>query len=200
MSHIKSKIPHSLIQTRIEKGIQSAFENRGNSDYKKGYEQGQTDLQSLVNTSESEKIQKLRLSISSLEGQLDQQALVLGEKNRLLYEATKRNTDKNQKILDLERQIEISHNNFKSFKQEQQSLAALGFVDKSLIVHNWRDSWKWVSNWCFGLVMFFAVTPIPDALLAVLPEYVRFYVIAWMAFCGLVGRYINQSPATKLWP
>lgn len=75
---------------------------------KKGYEQGQTDLQSLVNASESEKIQKLRLSISSLEGQLDQQALVLGEKNRLLHEATKRNTDKNQKILELERQLEVS--------------------------------------------------------------------------------------------
>lgn len=197
MTHKKSKIPHALIQQRIEEGVKFKLEIHGKSDYKKGYEQGQTDLQSLVNASESEKIQKLRLSISSLEGQLDQQVLVLGEKNRLLHEATKRNTEKNQRILELERQLEISHNNFKSFKQEQQSLAALGFVDKSFIVHNWRDSWKWISNWCFGLVMFFAVTPLPPELLAVLPEHIRFYVIAWIAFCGLVGRYINQNQTTK---
>lgn len=198
MTHKKSKIPYALIRKRINEGLKFKLEIHGKSDYKKGYEQGQTDLQSLVNASESEKIQKLRLSISSLEGQLDQQALVLGEKNRLLHEATKRNTDKNQKILDLERQIEVSKNNFETFKKEQQSLAALGFVDKSFIVHNWRDSWKWISNWCFGLVMFFAVTPLPPELLAVLPEHIRFYVIAWIAFCGMVGRYINQSTATKL--
>lgn len=197
MTHKKSKIPHSLIQQRIEEGIKFKLEILGKADYRKGYEEGQKDLQALVNADESEKIQKLRLSISSLEGQLDQQAIEFSEKNRLLHDATKRNTEKNQKILELERQLEVSKNNFETFKKEQQSLAALGFVDKSFIVHNWRDSWKWISNWCFGLVMFFAVTPIPPELLAVLPENIRYYVIAWVAFCGFVGRYLNQSHGIK---
>lgn len=197
MTHKKSKIPYSLIKKRIEEGIKWNLVFRGKADYHKGYEEGQKDLQALVNANESEKIQKLRLSVSSLESQLDQQALTLSEKNRLLHDATKRNTEKNQKILELERQLEVSKNNFETFKKEQQSLAALGFVDKSFIVHNWRDSWKWLSNWCFGLVMFFAVTPLPPELLAVLPEHIRFYVIAWIAFCGMVGRYINQSHGIK---
>ncbi|CAB1222420.1 hypothetical protein [Acinetobacter bouvetii] len=197
MTHKKSKIPHSLIQSLVAKGVQEQLEKRCDADYREGYEEGQKDLQALVNADESEKIQKLRLSISSLESQLDQQAFTLSEKNRLLHDATKRNTEKNQKILELERQLEVSKNNFETFKKEQQSLAALGFVDKSFIVHNWRDSWKWLSNWCFGLVMFFAVTPLPPELLAVLPEHIRFYVIAWIAFCGMVGRYINQSHGIK---
>lgn len=197
MTHKKSKIPHSLIRKRINEGLKFKLEILGKADYRKGYEEGQKDLQALVNADESEKIQKLRLSISSLEGQLDQQAIEFSEKNRLLHNATKCNTEKNQKILELERQLEVSKNNFETFKKEQQSLAALGFVDKSFIVHNWRDSWKWISNWCFGLVMFFAVTPIPPELLAVLPENIRYYVIAWVAFCGFVGRYLNQSHGIK---
>ena len=197
MTHKKSKIPHSLIRKRINEGLKFKLEILGKADYRKGYEEGQKDLQALVNADESEKIQKLRLSISSLEGQLDQQAIEFSEKNRLLHNATKRNTEKNQKILELERQLKVSKNNFETFKKEQQSLAALGFVDKSFIVHNWRDSWKWISNWCFGLVMFFAVTPIPPELLAVLPENIRYYVIAWVAFCGFVGRYLNQSHGIK---
>lgn len=197
MTHKKSKIPHSLIRKRINEGLKFKLEILGKADYRKGYEEGQKDLQALVNADESEKIQKLRLSISSLEGQLDQQAIEFSEKNRLLHDATKRNTEKNQKILELECQLKVSKNNFETFKKEQQSLAALGFVDKSFIVHNWRDSWKWLSNWCFGLVMFFAVTPIPPELLAVLPENIRYYVIAWVAFCGFVGRYLNQSHGIK---
>ena len=69
-----------------------------------------------------------------------------------------------------------------------------------LIVANWRDSWKWISNWCFGLIVFFATTPIPPEVLAVLPENVRIYLIAFTAFCGFVGRYINQSKGIQTWP
>ena len=101
MTHKKSKIPHSLIRKRINEGLKFKLEILGKADYRKGYEEGQKDLQALVNADESEKIQKLRLSISSLEGQLDQQAIEFSEKNRLLHDATKRNTEKNQKILEL---------------------------------------------------------------------------------------------------
>jgi hypothetical protein len=74
-------------------------------------------------------------------------------------------------------------------------LQILGFV-----VGNWRNSWKWISNWCFGLIVFFATTPIPPELLAVLPENIRFYLIVWVAFCGFVGRYINQTKPVSLPP
>lgn len=95
---------------------------------------------------------------------------------------------KQQTITRLNNDLDLSRNQFVT------GYAELGpFVNKSLVVHNWKDSWKWISNWAFGLVMFFAVTPIPPELLAVLPENIRGYMIAWTAFCGLVGRYLNQS-------
>ncbi|MHA3102686.1 hypothetical protein [Acinetobacter sp. ANC 3791] len=69
-----------------------------------------------------------------------------------------------------------------------------------LFVHNWRSSWKWFSNWCFGLIVFFAITPIPPEVLSVLPANVRTYVIAFMALCGIALRYINQSKVKVLPP
>lgn len=79
--------------------------------------------------------------------------------------------------------------------------ASLGFtVYSGHIVENWRDSWKWISNWCFGLIVFFATTPIPPEVLAVLPENVRIYLIAFTAFCGFFGRYLNQSKGIQTWP
>lgn len=97
----------------------------------------------------------------------------------------------NQNI-DLKYQLEI---------KPEPVMASLGFKTYSgPIVENWRDSWKWVSNWCFGLIVFFATTPIPPEVLAVLPENVRIYLIAFTAFCGFVGRYLNQSKPLPLAP
>jgi hypothetical protein len=80
-------------------------------------------------------------------------------------------------------------------------MAELGsFTNTGFVVGNWRNSWKWISNWCFGLIVFFATTPIPPELLMVLPEDVRTYLIAWTAFCGFVGRYLNQSKGVQSWP
>jgi hypothetical protein len=80
-------------------------------------------------------------------------------------------------------------------------IAELGsFTNTGFVVGNWRNSWKWISNWCFGLIVFFATTPIPPELLAVLPENIRFYLIVWVAFCGFVGRYINQTKPVSLPP
>lgn len=193
MSHKKAKVPHSYIQQKIQTGIQEQLDKRGNADFKTGYEKGQKDLQAIVNATESDKIQKLNLTISSLEGQLDQQQLQLREKTRELKNSALRNTDKNQKIIELERHIQALENNSKPIDAEQQSLAALGFVDYRVVVPNWKDSVRWISTWCFGLIAFFAVTPIPPEVIAVLPEEIRTYLIAFTAFCGLVGRYINQS-------
>lgn len=193
MSHKKAKVPKSLIEARIQQGVKEQLEERGNADFKTGYEKGQQDLQAIVNANESGKIQKLNLTISSLEGQLDQQQLQLREKTRELKNSALRNTDKNQKIIELERHIQALENNSKPIDAEQQSLAALGFVDYRVVVPNWKDSVRWISTWCFGLIAFFAVTPIPPEVIAVLPEEIRTYLIAFTAFCGFVGRYINQS-------
>ena len=43
------------------------------------------------------------------------------------------------------------------------------------------------------------LTPIPDSVLAVLPDDIRMHVIAWCAICGLVSRFINQSKGVQSW-
>jgi len=196
MTHKKCRVPHSLIQSRIQKGVQEQLEKLGNNEYKQGYEAGQRDSQAQFNTNKSGEIQRLRSAISALEGQLDQAALTLSDKNRQLTEMSHRNTLKNEEISGLKRQLTHVENNLKTLKQDQP---ALSFVDNGLVVHNWRDGWKWLSNWCFALIAFFAITPIPTELLAVLPDNVRTYVIAWVAFCGMVGRSINQSRGVQQW-
>jgi len=125
-------------------------------------------------STESEKIQQLRLQLSTRESELDQQTLELSEAKRKLLDQAKRH----QQRVD-------------EFKAE---------IAQKPVVGNWRNSWKWISNWCFGLIVFFATTPIPPELLAVLPENIRFYLIVWVAFCGFVGRYINQTKPVSLPP
>lgn len=137
---------------------------------------------------ESEKIQQLRLQLSTRESELDQAVLETAEAKQKLLDQAKRHQ---QRVDEL-----------KAGNEQKPELieATLGFVNYSgPIVENWRDSWKWISNWCFGLIVFFATTPIPPEVLAVLPENIRYYVIAFTAFCGFVGRYINQSKGIQTW-
>lgn len=61
------------------------------------------------------------------------------------------------------------------------------------LVENWKESWKWLSNWAFWLIVFFATTPFPPEILNALPENIRTYLITFTALCGFVGRFINQS-------
>lgn len=161
MSHKKSKVPHALIQTRIQQGIQEHIKKRGDADYKLGYETGQKDLQ--MNANESDQVQQLQQNVASLTRQLKQ-----------------------------------SESNLQTVRQEYV-IGVASTVNNDFLVHNWRASWKWINNWCFGLIMFFATTPIPPELLAILPENIRVYVIAWIAFCGFAGRYLNQSKGVQSW-
>lgn len=104
----------------------------------------------------------------------------------------KQNDDLARQNINLKYQLEI---------KPEPVMASLEFKTYTgPVVENWRDSWKWISNWCFGLIVFFATTPIPPEVLAVLPENVRYYFIAFTAFCGFVGRYINQSKPVALPP
>ena len=198
MSHKKSKVPHSLIQTRIQQGVQEQVEKRGNADYRHGYETGQKDLQLIVNAKESDKIQQLRLNISTLESRLDESALTLSDKDQLLIKEGQVVNRHIQEIIGLKKQLKQSESNLQTVRQEYV-MGVASTVNNDFLVHNWRASWKWISNWCFGLIVFFATTPIPPELLAILPENIRVYVIAWIAFCGFAGRYLNQSKGVQSW-
>lgn len=152
--------------------------------------QSQQELATFIGVdteSESEKIQQLRLQLSTRESELDQKALELAEARQKLLDQAKRHQ---QRVDELKAEIA---------QMPEPVVASLGFKTYTgPIVENWRDSWKWISNWCFGLIVFFATTPIPPEVLAVLPENVRYYFIAFTAFCGFVGRYINQSKPVAL--
>ena len=160
--------------------------------WKDGYEKGVLDANAAKQAdseTESEKIQQLRLQLSTRESELDQQTLELSEAKRKLLDQAKRH----QQRVD-EFKAEIA-------QKPEPIIAELGsFTNTGFVVGNWRNSWKWISNWCFGLIVFFATTPIPPDLLMVLPEDVRTYLIAWTAFCGFVGRYLNQSKGVQSWP
>lgn len=157
-----------------------------------GYEAGVRDATSKQQTvelkAESEKIQQLRLQLSARESDLDQKTLELSETKQKLLDQAKRHQ---QRVDELKAEIA---------QKSEPIMAELGStMNFGFFVSNWRDSWKWISNWCFGLIVFFATTPIPPELLAVLPENIRYYVIAWVAFCGFVGRYINQNKGVQSW-
>ena len=160
--------------------------------WKDGYEKGVLDANAAKQAdseTESEKIQQLRLQLSTRESELDQQTLELSEAKRKLLDQAKRHQ---QRVDELK--VEIT-------QKPEPIMAELGsFTNTGFLVGNWRNSWKWISNWCFGLIVFFATTPIPPDLLMVLPEDVRTYLIAWTAFCGFVGRYLNQSKGVQSWP
>lgn len=138
---------------------------------------------------ESEKIQQLRLQLSTRESELDQLTLEHVDLKQKLLDQAKRHQ---QRIDELKAEI--------AYKPEPIMAEIGSSFNDGIWVQNWRDSKKWISNWCFGLIAFFAVTPIPPELLVVLPENVRYYLIAFAALCGFVGRYINQTQPVPLPP
>lgn len=60
-------------------------------------------------------------------------------------------------------------------------------------VKNWKEGWKWLSNWAFVLVIFLATTPLPPELLILVPEENQKHVIAIVGIAGLILRFIDQS-------
>lgn len=194
--HKGRKVPQSVkVHKRVEAEVALALSNQA-LEYEKILKQQDSEARS----NESDKIQKLRITLSQRESQLDHLQLDLVEKKKLLITQGQRSNELSERVRDLKHEVSQKQqtitrlNNDLELSQSQFVTAEiLPFVNKNLVVHNWKDSWKWISNWCFGLVMFFAVTPIPPEFLAVLPENIRGYMIAWTAFCGLVGRYLNQS-------
>ena len=66
---------------------------------------------------------------------------------------------------------------------------------KIKLVTNWREGYKWLSNWAFVLVVFLATTPLPPELLMLLPEDNQKHLIATVALAGLILRFVRQSKA-----
>lgn len=60
-------------------------------------------------------------------------------------------------------------------------------------VENWKQGWRWFSTWSFALIVFFATTPLPPEVVSLLPAAWQKHVIALVALCGLVLRFIQQG-------
>ena len=61
------------------------------------------------------------------------------------------------------------------------------------LVDNWQTGYKWFSNWAFMLIVFLATTPLPPEVVALLPPIVQKHLIAVVAVCGLVLRFVKQA-------
>lgn len=167
------------LQSQLDVAQSDAY-NRGLSVGKTaGYREGRSDQQHVT----ALKLQDLERSLSDKDGQLKQLQMQVAERNKKLSNQA---IQHNNEVANFKRQLS-------AFNDQYQQPVLLFDPKPSFLVANWRESYKWISNWCLGLVMFVAMTPLPPELLAVLPEHVRMYVIAAIAVCGFVGRYINQS-------
>lgn len=61
------------------------------------------------------------------------------------------------------------------------------------LVNNYQKGLKWFSTWAFALIVFVATTPLPPELLALLPNGAKDKLLALVALCGLVLRFIAQD-------
>lgn len=190
MSHKKARIPHTFIQTRINNGIQNALEKTSKAAYQQGLNAARSDA-ATDKMEYSIKIQKLRQDNENLNSHVDALNADLTEAERKLQQKEAHHKYQLDKM-----ESTIQHLEERLAAREQLPVP---FVNNGFFIHNWRDGGKWLSNMFFSLIAFFAVTPIPSELLAVLPEGFRTYLIAFCAFCGLFSRFINQSKGVQQW-
>lgn len=66
------------------------------------------------------------------------------------------------------------------------------------IVENWRKGWRWFSVWAFALIVFFATTPLPPEVVAILPKPLADNLIVLVAVCGLILRFVQQSDPANI--
>lgn len=65
------------------------------------------------------------------------------------------------------------------------------------LVDNYKKGLKWFSTWAFALIVFLGTTPLPPELLVLLPNGTKDKVLAMVALCGLVLRFIAQDKPNK---
>lgn len=190
MSHKKARIPNTLIQTRINEGVQKTLEKNRQAAYQQGFKVARADA-AAEKMEYSLKIQNLRTEKENLNSHVDALNADLTEAERKLQQKEAHHKCHLDKM-----ESRIEH--LKGCLKAQEHLP-VPFVNNGFFIHNWRDGGKWLSNMFFSLIGFFAVTPIPEDLLAVMPEGFRMYLIAFCAFCGLFSRFINQSKGVLQW-
>ena len=165
--------------------------------WKDGYEKGVRDANTThyvarqtAAEAESEKIQQLRLQLSTRESDLDQKTLELSEAN--------------QKLLDQAKRHQARTSELKEQLAEQAKLlipmTGISNAHNGLIVKNWRTSWKWLSNWMFILIGYISVYGIPPEILTLVPEASLGKVTAVLALIGFICRFINQNKHLELTP
>lgn len=60
-------------------------------------------------------------------------------------------------------------------------------------VKNWREGWKWLSNWAMLLIVYLTLNPLPPEVMALLPPELQQKMFAVIALAGFVLRFIDQS-------
>lgn len=66
------------------------------------------------------------------------------------------------------------------------------------LVTNWRKGLRWFSTWAFALIVFIGTTPLPPEMLTLLPGGAKDKVLALIAVCGLVLRFVAQTGGGKI--
>ena len=82
----------------------------------------------------------------------------------------------------------------KKAKLTARTLKSKGGNMKFELVPKWQTGWKWFSNWAFMLIVFLATVPMPPEVIALLPPTIKKHLIAIVAICGLILRFVKQAP------
>lgn len=61
------------------------------------------------------------------------------------------------------------------------------------LVKNYQTGWRWFSTWAFALIVFFATTPLPPEIVAILPKPLADNLVVITAICGLILRFVRQT-------
>ena len=61
------------------------------------------------------------------------------------------------------------------------------------VVPDWKNGWKWFSNWAFVLVLFLTAEPLPPEIISLLPDFLQDKLVTMVAISGLVLRFVGQS-------
>lgn len=66
-------------------------------------------------------------------------------------------------------------------------------MKKLQLVKDWQTGWKWFSTWAFAVIVFLATVPLPPEVVALLPTPIQDKLVALVAVCGLILRFVKQS-------
>ena len=66
------------------------------------------------------------------------------------------------------------------------------------LVKDWKDGWKWVSTYAFLIIAYIAQFGVPHEIVDALPIEHQGKIVMFVAFCGLVFRFVKQSKLIPL--